>query len=69
MLGPRSFANSACRSSKRTLLALYLFKPGSVARARADVLTRGVPLEVYAFSNGYVVRPLVPKLCAIADRV
>ena len=51
------------------MLALYLFKPGSVARARADVLTRGVPLEVYAFSNGYVVRPLVPKLCAIADRV
>ena len=34
------------------MLALYLFTPGSVARARADVLTRGVPLEVYAFSNG-----------------
>ena len=34
------------------MLALCLFTPGSVARARADVLTRGVPLEVYAFSNG-----------------
>ena len=39
-------------ASERTLLALYLFTPGSVARARADVLTRGVPLEVYALSNG-----------------
>ena len=61
---PRSFADSACRCVEAHLACPLPFTPGSVARARADVLTGGVPLEVYAFSNGDVVRPLVPKLCA-----
>ena len=64
MLGQEAVPTRPVGASKRTLLALCLFTPGSVARARADVLTGGVPLEVYAFSNGDVVRPLVPKLCA-----